>query len=467
MGHVEAICGDMRSRRVQRSGQQPSVFSGNDGGRSPLRAGASPGVCAWVRLSLLAMLLGCSEKGSDPTGPGGAPAGFWFEEVPRPVAPAAGIGYAEGYVASGDGWSGLKIREGFGAPSGSMVFASGHDSAAFVLTPTGDVERRWSLAEDHPLLPPFEHPSQKAWRAIEPLPDGGLLAVHEGLCMIRLDTDSKVLWSGAPRAHHDFVRTSRDQLAVLDREKVRLAGTSGGGAMNWLSEDGIAIVSETTGKTLRRVSIWDLLNESRWRSLATEAMANTGVVEVGDGTGKIEKALDPLHANGISLDPVSGELVVFLRNVGALLWLDADSLTIARVRVGPWVGGHDPQPIPGRPGWWALFDNYSSKGSSFRASRVIATDGFTTEVLYEGSPMDPFFSPVCGSVATAAPKSDSVPSARGWVVTETTQGRAFGLAPSGEIAWEFRTPFRIEEKGLIAALLDMRPMPPSIPAGRR
>lgn len=468
MGHVEAMCGGMRSSRDQSSGRQPGAFIGEDRRSHPLRAAALSWFHAWVGLAAMTMASGCSGDADEPIGPGGAPAGFWFEQAPPLASPAAGgIGYADGYVASRGDWSGLRVRPGFQGPSLPMVFASGHESAAFILTPTGEVERRWWLLEDHPSLPPFEHPSQKAWRAIQPLPDGGLLAVHEGLCMIRLDSDSAILWSGAPRAHHDFVRLSNDRLAVLDRKKVPLPGASKGAPLPWLSEDGIAILSESTGETLRRASIWEALRKSRWESLATEALANTGVVEVGDGTGKIEKALDPLHANGISLDPKSGELVVFLRDVGALLWLEVDSLSITRVRVGPWVGGHDPQPMPSRPGWWALFDNYSSKGSAFGASRVIATNGLSTEVLYEGSASDPFFSPVCGSVATTGPDDGKQNSPSGWVVTETTQGRAFGLTPSGEIAWEFRTPFRIEEKALIAALLDMRPMPPAIPTRSR
>ncbi len=267
--------------------------------------------------------------------------------------------------------------------------------------------------------------------------------------MLRLNRDSEVLWSGAPRAHHDFVRLDGDRIAVLDRERVPLPNAPAEAVTPWLSEDGIAIVSMETGETLRRMSIWDSLLASRWSALAVEALVNTGFVEVGDGTGAIERALDPLHANSIALDPERGEAVVFLRDVGALLWIDLEKLEIVRVRVGPWVGAHDPQAIPGRKGWWALFDNYSSKGSSSSASRIVATDGLTTEVLYEGSPEDPFFSPVCGSIA-ATPE--------GWIVTETTQGRAFGLTRDGDVAWEFRSPFRIEARGLIAALLDMRPM---------
>ncbi|MEE2939603.1 MAG: hypothetical protein VX460_04395, partial [Planctomycetota bacterium] len=114
----------------------------------------------------------------------------------------------------------------------------------------------------------------------------------------------------------------------------------------------------------------------------------------------------------------------------------------------PWVGAHDPQPVPGREGWTALFDNHGARGVTPPRSRVVLTDGRRLEEF--GVRSAPFRSRVCGSIAPL--------EGGGWLVTSTTEGRALAFGPSGALAWEFRTPFRVDEQGLIAALLDVRPL---------
>lgn len=85
-------------------------------------------------------------------------------------------------------------------------------------------------------------------------------------------------------------------------------------------------------------------------------------------------------------------------------------------------------------------------------SRILRVAGASTETLFEGDAVFPFHSEVCGSL-------DPLPGG-GWLVTETTAGRAFQLDESGRVVWEFRTPFRGEgpegATGWVAALLDMR-----------
>ncbi|MEE2939155.1 MAG: hypothetical protein VX460_02100, partial [Planctomycetota bacterium] len=233
-----------------------------------------------------------------------APPGFWFGERAEEATRLGGLPYANGYEADDGGWTGLRVSEGAGPPVGlPALFSSGHEPAAFVLGVDGSVTARWSLdvaGESAAVMPPFEHPSQRAWRALLPLPYGGLLAIHEGLCLVRLDADSQVVWSGAPRAHHDVCLIDGDRACVLDRERrPRIDDGASAHPAPHLSEDGLRVVSLATGETLRRISLVDALAGSRWASILEEAWPGSGVVEIGDGTGAIELGLDPLHANGV------------------------------------------------------------------------------------------------------------------------------------------------------------------------
>lgn len=405
-------------------------------------------------LVLVATLAGGCGRDETPTFTE-APPGFWFGEGTVEAGRLSGLPYANGYEEDDGGWTGLRLAEDALAPVGlPALFSSGHEPSAFVLDADGSVEARWSLeaaGRSAAVMPPFEHPSQRAWRALLPLPAGGLLAVHEGLCLVRLDAESRVVWSGAPRAHHDVCLLDGERACVLDRERrPRIDDGASAHPTPHLSEDGLRVVSLATGETLRRISLVDAIAASRWSSILAEAWPGSGVVEIGDGTGAIELGLDPLHANGIELDPDSeGEVaLVFLRDVGALARVDLVSGELLTLELGPWVGAHDPQPVPNRAGWTALFDNHGPRGVSPARSRVVLTDGRRTEEF--GVRSGSFRSKVCGSIAAL--------QGGGWLVTSTTEGRALAFGPDGSLAWEFRTPFRIEEEGLVAALLDMRPL---------
>lgn len=407
---------------------------------------------------IAALAIGCG-RDKAPTS-AEAPPGFWFGEGTNETGMLGGLPYANGYEADDGGWTGLRLPEGAPLPIGlPALFSSGHEPAAFVLRQDGSIRARWSLdaaGESAAVMPPFEHPSQRAWRALLPLPDGGLLAIHEGLCLVRLDARSRIVWSGAPRAHHDVCLIDDERVCVLDRERrPRIDDGASAHPAPHLSEDGLRVVSLATGETLRRISIIDALADSRWSSILTEAWPGSGVVEIGDGTGAIEFGLDPLHANGVELDPeAEGEVaIVFLRDVGALARVDLVSGELLSFELGPWIGAHDPQPVPGRSGWTALFDNHGPRDVTPPRSRVVLTDGRHTEEF--GVRSGSFRSKVCGSLAAL--------EGGGWLVTSTTEGRALAFGPDGSLAWEFRTPFRVEEEGLIAALLDMRPLRPTAP----
>lgn len=408
-----------------------------------------------------AFVAGCSpetpDAQADPSGD--LPPGFWFDErtAVRP-ADLGELGYADGYEAPDERWTGVRVHDPSAAYAGAMVLASGHEPAAHVLHPDGSLERRWALdrhPENAPLVPEPDHPTQRTWRRVEPLADDGLLAIHEGLCLLRLDDESRVMWAGVPGAHHDL-EVVGEEVWTLDR---RVRPPEGEGADAWIVDDGLARVDLSDGTVRQRLSILGLVEASDSAGLVEEAIRQARSIDVpsaveGDAP---RRALDPLHANALVCLPAApNEIVVLLRDIGALASIDVVEGRLAWLRMGPWQGAHDPRvqitEETGPRGRVLLFDNFGRRDAARPSSRVLALSlpGLATETVYEDDPPEGFHSPVCGALAPLP--GDLV------LVVETTAGRAFQIDASGRLVWEFRSPFRVEERGIVAALLDMRPL---------
>ncbi|MEM9382184.1 MAG: arylsulfotransferase family protein, partial [Planctomycetota bacterium] len=276
------------------------------------------------------------------------PPGFWFDEREAVRSSDLGeLGYADGYEAPEEDWTGLRIHDADAAYRGALVLASGHEPAAHVLTGDGSLERRWALdlhPENEGVVPRPDHPTQRTWRRVEPLPDGGLLAIHDGLCLVRLDRDSRVLWAGVTGAHHDLEVTG-DEVWTLDRE-VRPPRPDGPERGAWTVDDGLVRVDLATGEVRQRISLLEALENSASAEIVEQALRQARSIDVPSprGDGPPRRALDPFHANAVLLLPDDpDEVVVLLRDVGALASIDVVEGRLAWLRLGPWQGAHDPR----------------------------------------------------------------------------------------------------------------------------
>ncbi|MDG1048771.1 MAG: hypothetical protein P8M11_14625 [Planctomycetota bacterium] len=383
-------------------------------------------------------------------------AGFWFAERGAETRDAIGsLGYAAGYEPAAGRWTGLRVHDPESAYLEPLLFSSGHEAAAYLLLPDGTIERRWALSEasnQREVGPRIQHPTQRAWRRIQELPDGDLLVIHEGLCVMRLAPNSTIRWRAAPGAHHDFL-VEGDSAWVLDRTVTPLTTSERewlGGLEAQVARDGLVRISLEDGRALERASLTELEGGEDWTRTYRDALRRARSVDIGDARpgGALHQALDPLHSNAlVRLHPERRVPSVFLREAGALVDVAPGLSSIERLRAGPFIGAHDPQLDP-LSGGVLLFDNFGDSGVG---SRVLALDvGLqAAELVFQGSAEAPFFSPVCGTVLP-------LPGDR-LLVIESTAGRALQIDREGRILWEFRTPFRLPEEDLVAVLLDMRP----------
>lgn len=341
---------------------------------------------------------------------------------------------------------------------GLRLYCSGHAPEAHLVTLEGARVHSWAV--DYARLqgvPPLRHPTQRAWRRVRLLPDGGLLALHEALVLLRLDRDSRLLWSVALGAHHDFDVDEAGNVHLLVRRAVDVPSIVPGRPV---VDDGVALVSPT-GEVLSRRSFLEALAASPWAHLVDEAAQRPDGREIDAGEGL---ARDLLHVNSYALlgavppglpDAFQpGCALVCLRELDAVAVYDPLAGRLVWLLQGALDGPHDPE-LDGEGRLW-VFDNGLRRGYS----RAVAIEPATGRELraWPTTPDPAFHSEVCGALQVLPGGS--------LLLTESTAGRAFEVDAAGEVVWRFGTPHRVEGRGahgrtepLVACLFEVEHVP--------
>ncbi len=360
------------------------------------------------------------------------------------------IGYASGFEEA-PATSGVTVYDRERARPGFNFYTSGHAPVATLMDMDGNVRHTWSHAYD--LIPgadPNANPMlSKTWRRARLLPDGGLLAIHDGLALVRLDRDSKLLWSYTRNPHHDLDVGPEGEIYVLTRRAHLMP------RLDWsrpILEDFVTVL-DPDGNELRSVSIVECFENSKYRRILEQRMYPAG---------------DILHTNSVEwLDGrledevpafARGNLLISMRHTNAIAVVDLAGETIVWAARGNFKLQHDPTILPN--GNLLLFDNAGNRGSSQVLEFDLRRDGRARDPVwvYRGEPPESFFTVFCGT-------SQRLPNGN-TLITESCRGRAFEVTPAGEIVWQFVSPERAGEKGeLIAALFEVVRVPPEAVQG--
>lgn len=375
--------------------------------------------------------------------------GFWFEARPSRADAAsmraiAESGYAPGYVPARDDF-GAEIHDADRVEPGWNLYSSGHAPEAYLTDLAGETLHRWGLAyEDVPGAPPQEHPTQAAWRRVRLREDGSLLAIYEGLALVCVDRDSRLLWTW-PRAHHDLDVAPDGRIHVLTRRSRIHPRVDPRRAV---LEDFVTVL-DRDGNLLQEVSVYDaLLDSSQGRELLDAAR-----------DAAPERGGDLLHTNSIrwlggsQADRHRGFardcVLVCFRDLDAVATIDLRRRRVVWFARGDWRAPHDPSLLD--DGGLLIFDNMGHAGYS-RALEVDALDPTRVRWSFGGDPPENFFSVFCGA-ATRLPGGNTL-------VTESCNGRALEVTPEGEVVWSFVSPHRTgPDLGLVAALFEVERLP--------
>jgi len=290
--------------------------------------------------------------------------------------------------------------------------------------------------------PPNENYNHQFWRRVHLFENGDILAIFEGLCLIKLDKDSNLLWVYRGGVHHDLFVAGDGNIYVLTRKGVVNPRYN---EEEPPLEDFITILDSESNE-LRSVSVLKCLENSNYFSILDN------ITWVAPGPREVRG--DILHTNTIELldghlsnrSPAfrEGNVLISIFRLDTICVVDLGAEAVVWAMVGLWRMQHQPTVLEN--GNILLFDNYHAPGQS----EVLEFDPFSQEVIwsYTGTAREPFHTALCGS-------SERLPNGN-TLISESNNGRAFEVTPGKEIVWEFYNPRRAgADNEFIATLFEV------------
>ncbi len=354
-----------------------------------------------------------------------------------------GLGYLDGYIpASGD--EGVTVHNRDAAYNGVNFFVSGHAPEAILMDMEGTVLHTWEHKNAHDIWQdaPEDDPGSFFWRRAHLFKNGDILAIYEGIGMIKLDKDSNLIWEyRSPRApHHDIEVLNDGTIYTLTREWTELPHISTGKVL----EEFITIM-DPRGNVIKEYSFIDLIENSAYARMLTNDsyikaggffghILHTNTIQVFDGT---LEHLSPLFKKGNILTSI------LINHTICIIDLEKQQVVWA-LGSGMWRHQHEPTLLPN--GTMLIFDNKDKEN----ISAIKEFDPFSQQIVWEyrGTAHNPFYSTTCGAIQRL-PNGNTL-------ITETDNGRVFEIMPDGTIVWEYINPYRGgENKELIASLFEM------------
>jgi len=312
--------------------------------------------------------------------------------------------------------------------SGLNFYTSGHAPQAILMDMRGSVLHSWGIVfkdvwpEPGPVCFLDVEVHKNFWRQAQLFNNGDVLAIFDWIGLIKLDKDSKLLWSYKGGCHHDLFVADNGNIYVLTQrtltshEKLKLTGP--------IMEDFITVLTPQ-GEEIKSVSLIECFLNSDYDLLLTSTRLradglHTNTIELLDGK-MVDQA--PMFERG--------HILVSVRNLNTIAVVDFEEEKVTWALSGMWKQQHKPTLLEN--GNLLLFDNLGHKGRS----RVIEFNPLTQEIVwaYQGDHPDDFFSRFSGS-------NQRLPNGN-TLITESDNGRAFEVTPGNKIVWEFKNPHRV------------------------
>lgn len=352
------------------------------------------------------------------------------------------LGYASG-TKTAPSLSGVTLYDPDRTHDGLNFYTSGHAPEAVLLKMDGQVVHRW--ARDFWDVFPGDRaertqPGTQHWRRAHLFENGDILAIYEGLGLVKLDRDSKVIWAKRNGAHHDLHVLPSGDIAVLAREARVIRRVD---ARRPTLEDFVLIL-DAQGREKERHSLLEAFEQSE----AHRAIWEESTVRRGDlfHTNSIHVLGGALAKSNDAF--AEGNILLSSRNLDAIFVLAPEDNEVVWALRADFRAQHDAREL--QDGRVMLFDNGGARRGSAVQVFEVTRNGLSSE--YRGSEERPFYSRTCGT-AQPLPNGNTL-------ITESDNGRAFEVTPDGTIVWEFYNPHRAgAQDELIATLFRVDRIP--------
>ncbi len=345
-----------------------------------------------------------------------------------------------------DDRGGVTLRKAAAMQPGLTLFTSADSPRAQLIEADGSVVHEWQLPfsrvwdESSPVRRPMPD-DHVYFRKARLLANGDIIALYEavgdtpyGYGMVRLTPGSEIVWRNLDNFHHDFDITADGRIVGLAHGFRRSPLAHADQFDPPLLED-FLVVLDDQGRTLRRISLLEALNDSPFRSLLWRI--------------PYYSMEDPLHANGVDyLDDgdaralsrhlpmaAAGQVLVSFRELagGSLALIEPASGQVLWASHGPWLAQHDPDVLD--DGHLLVFDNRGNLGGR-TPTRIIEVNPASGGVVwsYDGPDERPLESLIRGSQQRLANGNT--------LITESSGGRLLEVSRDGELIWEYHNPVR-------------------------
>ncbi|MBN2565424.1 MAG: aryl-sulfate sulfotransferase [Candidatus Eisenbacteria bacterium] len=376
----------------------------------------------------------------------GMPGQVLSEEQRREMERLSSIGYLSGSQPAPE-VAGVTIHDPERCFEGLNFYTSGHFGGAVLMDMDGGVLHEWhcEFADAWPGETELsEQDGAEYWRWAHLFENGDVLAIFEGVGLIKVDKDSRLLWKHLGGEHHDLEVAEDGRIFTLTRQAHMMPEIN---ERMPILEDFVTIL-DSDGNVIREFSILDAFRNSPFEG-APQArdiplrgdIYHTNAIEILDGS-----LADRIPAFR------RGNLLLSMRQLSTIAVIDIDTEQIVWVAAGLWCEQHDPKVLTN--GNIMVFDNKGAEGRS----RIVEFDPVTREIewVYGGDASTDFFTKMCGA-------NHRLPNGN-TLITESDYGRAFEVTPDLEIVWEFVNPhFAGKSGGLIATLFDVIRLAPGFP----
>jgi hypothetical protein len=379
-----------------------------------------------------------------------APAGLWKPARDAPARHAAALAgdaaerlaalpYLQGYKQA-PAQQGVTVHDRQHAHEGVNLVVSGHAPEAFLMDMDGARLHAWKLPVER-VWPDADRTAEGAryWRRAHVFENGDLLAIFDGMGLVRLDDRSRPIWSFRAACHHDLY-VDGDTTYVLTRELRLIPEVH---ATRPSLEDFVTVLGPD-GRPQRRVSLYAAFRDSPYAPLLARVsqggdIFHTNTLTILDGSlaGRW-----PLFARGRAL--------ISLRNLDTVALVDLASQKVVWALTGLWRAQHEPSLLPS--GRLLVFDNAGRDGRS----QVLELDPFTQQVSWR-YPADARAADLVSETSGSTERLRNGNT----LITESTAGRALEVTPEGRLVWEYWNPHRAGDRNeLIATLLEVVRLPP-------
>ena len=329
--------------------------------------------------------------------------------------------------------------------NGLNLLCSGHGPEAILMDMEGNQLHKWSydvysVWSDY--KPPNGSHNHEMWRRVHLMNNGDLLAIFEGVGLIKIDKNSNLIWGYQCKAHHDLFVSKEKQIFVLTRSAKIYPKYN---KIEPILEDFITILDQN-GQEINRISILKCIENSDYMTILNRK----------------EIKGDFLHTNTIELidnrlaskfkEIREGNVLLSIPRFDMVCVVDLEKEQVVWAIFNLWGAQHHPTVL--KNGNILIFDNVGAKDQS----RVLEFNPLTQQICwkYTGTSKKPFFSLNCGS-CQRLPNGNTL-------ISETEGGRAFEVTPDKKIVWEFFNPFRAgKKKELIAAVYEIIRIDPNFP----